>query len=173
MKLYFAGGEVGSHRRLLEDNGHRTIAMSYVGLSRRNKFTKPWIADGQFAPSTEILLDSGAFSLNKDDARVTEQQAIALSINYRVFIQNNPDRFSGITEFDALILGDDWLKGSREDFYDGLPDGTFIPVWHSMSGLDELHRLAGAYGRVGVVQDDLDDEDHEAALGQLAADGVK
>src|SRR5581483_1871345 len=80
MKLYFAGGEVGSHRRLLEDNGHRTIAMSYVGLSRRNKFTKPWIADGQFAPSTEILLDSGAFSLNKDDARVTEQQAIALSI---------------------------------------------------------------------------------------------
>lgn len=173
IKYYFAGGEIPSHRRLLEENGHRTIAMSYAGLSRRTKFTKPWLAADQFAPSTEILLDSGAYSLNREDAKVTEAGAIAMSVNYKVFVSQNVDRLAAVTEFDALILGDDWLKASREDFYDGLPDGKFIPVWHSLSGQDELHRLAARYGRAGIVQDDADDEDDENALVSLAADGIR
>lgn len=146
--------------------------MSYAGLSRRNKFTKPWIAADQFDPATEILLDSGAYSLNKEDSKVTEQQAVALAINYRVFITQNLDRLSGITEFDALILGDEWIEAAREDFYGTLGD-RFIPVWHSMTGTGELRRLAGTYGRAGILQDDTDDEDHEATLQQLAADGVR
>lgn len=172
MKYYFCGGEVDSHRRLLEENGHRTIAMSYVGLSRRNKFTKPWTAAERFAPSTEILLDSGAFSLNKDDSKVTEEQAITLAISYQVFVRQNLDRLAAVTEFDALILGEDWLTGSREDFYDDLGD-KYIPVWHSLAGTSELQRLAGRYGRVGIIQDDTDDEDYEAMLSQLAASGVR
>lgn len=172
MKYYFAGGEVSSHRRLLESNGHRTIAMSYVGLARRSKFTKPWIAADQFGPDTEILLDSGAYSLNREDSKITEEQAVALAINYRVFITRNLDRLAGITEFDALILGDEWIAAAREDFYDSL-GAKFIPVWHSLSGLAELHRLASTYGRVGILQDDTDDEDHEASLQQIAADGVR
>lgn len=172
VKLYFAGGEVGSHRRLLEDNGHRAIAMSYVGLSRRTKFTKPWLAAAQFGPDTEILLDSGAYSLNREDSKVTEEQAVALAISYRVFITQNLDRLAAVTEFDALILGDEWIEAAREDFYSTL-GAKFIPVWHSMTGLDELHRLAAAYGRAGILQDDTDDEDHEGALQQLAADGIR
>lgn len=172
MKLYFAGGEVDSHRRLLEDNGHHTIAMSYVGLSRRVKFRKPWVVADRYHPSTEILLDSGAYSLNKDDSQATEEQAMALAINYMTFVRQNIDRLAGVTEFDALILGDQWISATREDFYADLGD-KFIPIWHSLTGLPELHRLAAEYGRVGILQDDTDDEDHEAALTQLAADGIR
>jgi hypothetical protein len=171
-KYYFAGGEVDSHRRLLEENGHHTIAMSYVGLSRRVKFQKPWTIATRYDPATEVLLDSGAYTLNKEDSKATEEQAIALAINYQVFIRNNLVRLSGVTEFDALILGEDWIEGTREDFYNDLGD-RFIPVWHSLTGLTELQRLAQKYGRAGILQDDTDDEDHEAVLQQLAADGIR
>lgn len=161
-----------SHTRLLEENGHRTIAMSYYGLSRRVKFARPWIAAEKFGPSTEVLLDAGGYTFNRQDSKATEQQAMATAINYMTFVRSNADRFAGITEFDALILGEDWLKGSREDFYDELGD-RFIPVWHSLTGTAELQRLADTYGRVGILQDDTDDEDHEAMLTQLATDGIR
>lgn len=146
--------------------------MSYVGLSRRVKFVKPWLAADRYQAATEVLLDSGAYTLNKEDSKATAEQAVALAISYQVFIRQNLDRLSGVTEFDALLLGEDWIEASREDFYDGLGD-KFIPVWHSLSGLAELRRLAGKYGRIGILQDDTDDEDHEAALQQLAAGGTR
>lgn len=172
MKLFFAGGEVDSHRRLLEENGHRTIAMSYVGLTRRTKFKKPWTVDSRFDPATEVLLDSGAYSFNKENSAATEEQAMTLAINYMGFVRQNLDRLSGVTEFDALILGEKWIEATREDFYCDLGD-RFIPVWHSLSGYAELQRLAGTYGRVGILQDDTDDEDYEGALHSLATDGIR
>lgn len=172
MRYFFCGGEVDSHRHLLEDSGVSTIAMSFAGLSRRVKFQKPWTVEDRFAPSTQVLLDSGAFTLNKENSKATEQEAITLAINYQLFVRQNLERLDGVTEFDALILGDKWIQGAREDFYDDL-GGKFIPVWHSLTGMHELDRLAGKYGRVGILQDDTDDEDYEGTLQQLAADGIR
>lgn len=146
--------------------------MSYAGLSRRVKFKKPWVVEERFAPSTEVLLDSGAYTFNKEDSKATEEQAMALAINYMSFVRQNLDRLSGVTEFDALILGEKWIEATREDFYGDL-GGKFIPVWHSLTGQAELNRLAQKYGRVGILQDAFDDEDYEGALQSLAADGIR
>lgn len=172
MRLFFCGGEVDSYRRLLEDYGHTTIAMSYIGLARRVRFRKPWSAADRFGPDTQILLDSGAYSLNKEGASVTAEEATAHAIDYMAFVTANISRVNLVTEFDALALGEDWMRGTREDFYSGLGD-KFIPVWHSLSGLPELYALADRYGRAGILQDDADDDDYETVLGQLAASGVR
>ena len=101
----------------------------------------------KFRDTTEVLLDSGAYTLNKPDSKIDEAEATELAVRYMAFASQNIDRVSGVIEFDALSLGDDFLRGMREDFYDGLGD-KFIPVWHSLTGLEELHRLAGTYKRV-------------------------
>lgn len=172
MRLYYCGGEVASHVKLLEEQGISTIALSYVGLTRRVKFARPWVIAEKFRDATEILLDSGAYSLNKPDSKIDETEATELAVRYMAFASQNLDRVAGVIEFDALILGDDFLAGMREDFYDGLGD-KFIPVWHSLSGLGELNRLAEKYSRVGILQDALDDEDYDAALRSLAGGGTR
>jgi hypothetical protein len=172
VRYFFAGGEVCSYRRLLEGNGHHTIAMSFVGLSRRTRFRKPWAVSDHFSPDTEVLLDSGAYTFNREGSTATEQEAVAMAVAYMSFVRHNASHLDGVTEFDALILGDAWIRGAREDFYDDLGP-LFIPVWHSLSGVAELEHLAGKYGRVGILQDDADEEDHEAMLQQLAAAGIR
>ena len=153
MRIYYGGAEVPSHRKLLAECGVKTVALSYVGLSRRVKFARPWAIEDHFPQDMQVFLDSGAYSINrKGEDAYTEEQIFDMAQKYMAFVTENIDRVSLVSEFDAISLGPDWVNGMREDFYDDLPDDKFLPIWHSDTGLEELERLVSRYARVGVLQ---------------------
>lgn len=152
MKLFFAGGEVPSHRNLLAAVGAPQVALSYMGLRRRVKFARPWIIAEKFPEDTEIFLDSGAYTVNNGKTAYSQRELQDIADHYRQFVKENIDRVSMVSEFDALALGRAWIEQDREDFYDDLPRDKFMPIWHAEWGLDYLKQLATKYLRVGVPE---------------------
>lgn len=152
MDLYFGGAEISSHRSLLAKEGVEHVSMSYIGLRRTTKFVRPWVIADRFPEEQKVFLDSGAYTVNKapDDERYTQAALKDIASHYMAFVQENVDRLTMVTEFDALPLGREWIEGVREDFWDSIPDDKFLPVWHDEFGLDELDRLAQRYSRVAV-----------------------
>ncbi len=168
LKLYLAGGEVSSHRTLFDLNNVEHVSLSYVGLARRVKFARPWSIADHFPEYQNIFLDSGTHTLNKPDSGVTEDEAYDMAAAYMAFAMENLPRLTMVSEFDAQILGRDWILGMREDFWDEIDStGKFLPIWHSTDGVDELEQLARKYSRVGVLQADLDDRNLTAVLNNL------
>lgn len=166
MRLVYGGGEVPSHRRYLAGAGITDISMSYYGLMRRGvKFVKPWLVAEKFSDDVKVMLDGGAYTMNRKD--VPEETLLQVSTGYESFIQLNRERVEAVIEFDALALGLEWIRQRREDFYDDL-GGLFIPVWHAEWGLEELERLAATYSRVGLAQTALGDRDLVPVLNTLA-----
>lgn len=157
MKLYFGGSEVPSHRKLLTEAGVKYLSLSYYGLRRKVKFARPWLLSEHYTPEQHIFLDSGCYSLNKPDSDVTEEEAAYLATSYMSFAKANIAAVDMISEFDANVLGPEWLSAMREEFYDDLGD-KFLPIWHSETGRDELARLAQRYARVGILQADVSDD---------------
>lgn len=154
MKLYFIGGEMKTWRTLMVEQNVPTIAISYVGLTRRIKHTDNWLLADNFPDFQEIFLDSGAYTLNRDDADFTVEQAKDLAASYMNYVSLNADRATLIAEFDAQILGSELLQQYRDDFYNGLPSEKFMPVWHSETGIEELERLASKYDVIGIRPSD-------------------
>lgn len=166
MKLYYGGAEVPSHRLLLRDNNVTSAYLSYVGLCRRVKKLDAWSIAKKFPPDMNVLLDSGAYTVNKGDDLDSDQLA-EMAAGYVRFVEANAERVDAFTEFDALALGRDWVEGQRRDFYDDYGD-KFMPVWHAEHGLEELERLASRYRRVGILRTSLGDRDIISVLNLLA-----
>jgi len=173
VKLYYGGSEVSSHRKLLIESQIETVSLSYVGLTRRIKFARPWTLAEHYPDFQKIFLDSGAFTLNKAGSTVTAETAEELASGYMAFVLENIARVEMVSEFDAAVLGRDNILACRHDFYSALPPDRFLPIWHGDEGLAELEHLASEYPRVGVAQGDLD-EDLTAFLNELVSKhGVK
>lgn len=152
--LYFGGAEIPGWRTLLGEEGVEHVSLSYMGLRRRVKFSRPWLLADKFPAEQKIFLDSGAYTVNQDTEgeRYSVNELKDIAAHYMAFVQQNIDRVEFVSEFDSLALGLEWIKAMREEFYDDLPEGKFLPVWHSDWGLDELERLCQRYPRVGVMQ---------------------
>ena len=156
MKLYFGGTEVGTHRTLLAAEGVEYVSLSYFGLRRRTKFSRPWVIAEKYPENQHIFLDSGAYTVNKaEDDQFTVAELKAIAAHYMSFVQDNIDRLDMVSEFDAQVLGPAWIEAAREDFWDELPEEKFLPVWHEESGTAELDRLAQKYARVALSQTEL------------------
>jgi hypothetical protein len=182
LNLYFAGSEVSSWRKLLKEQDVSHVALSFVGLQRRVQGTDRWLLSTHYPAGQHIFLDSGAFSLNRqfhpddetDEETTADEDVMDIATAYMAFVLNNIDRVDMVSEFDALVLGADWLAAMREDFYNELPPGKFMPIWHSDTGLEELQRLARRYQRVGILQTSLGERDLTTALNGLVTNyGVK
>lgn len=162
MKLFFGGGESGEWRPFLAQEGVKHVSMSYAGLSKRLKLARPWAIADHFPDDTHVLLDSGAFTFNRQPEEgedpLSEEDAMELAANYMRFVEANIDRVDAVTEFDCQALGRDWLLSMRHDFYDQLPDGKFIPVWHHETGDAGLDELASQYDRVGILRAGVTDQ---------------
>lgn len=168
MHIYMGGAEIPGWRTLLEERGVEHVAMSYMGLRRRQKFTKPWLASEKFPDFQKIFLDSGAYTVNKADADAYSQGALKeIAAHYMSFVQDNIERLEMVSEFDALPLGRDWILAAREDFWDDLGD-KFLPIWHG-GDLGELDDLAQRYKRVGIVQTALGERNLTPTLNSLVA----
>jgi hypothetical protein len=173
VKLFFAGAENSEWRKFLAEEDISNVSMSFVKLCDRVKFARPWTIADHFPDSQHVLLDAGGYSYNKEDSGVTEDQAMEMANKYMAFVADNIDAVELVTEFDANILGNDWLEGMREDFYDDLPDDKFIPVWHADSGQAGLERLASRYEHVGVLKSGVDDRSVPLLNGLVNRYGVK
>jgi hypothetical protein len=161
MRLYFGGAEIPEWARLLADVPD--ISLSFVGLARRN--TSNWHLAEHFPEQQNIFLDSGAYTFNRD-TNASRDDAVAMANRYMEFTANNADRLEMFSEFDAQILGQDYIQALREDFWDNLGD-KFMPIWHADSGMEELERLASTYKHVGILQTDIDGRDIGPVLNNL------
>jgi hypothetical protein len=155
MRLFFAGAENSEWRKFLAEEGVEDVSMSFVKLTDRVKLARPWTIESHF-PGQHVLLDAGGYSYNKKDAEVTEEDAMAMAVRYMAFVTENINDVDLVTEFDANILGHDWLIAMREDFYDDLGD-RFVPIWRTAAGREDLDSLASKYPRVGVLKAGLDE----------------
>ena len=156
MKLFFAGAEVPGWRHALVEQEY--VSLSFVGLTRRVKGVENWRIADHFPAGQKVFLDSGAYTLNKgyaineDEPAYSDDDALTLASRYMAFVAGNIDTLEMVSEFDALQLGQEWIEGVREDFWDDLPADKFLPIWHAQTGHDDLERLASAYPRLGVLQ---------------------
>ena len=170
--MFFAGAEVPSHKKVLTELEAPCVALSYMGLRRRVKFKREWLLKDKFPPAVEILVDSGAYTVNKDVERYTIRELKEIAAAYEEFIVQNIDRMEGFTEFDALPLGGDWIELHRERLRDRLGDEVFkqkcIVIWHPEWGIDVLQRMASEFRRIGIPTTDLSGRNLAPILNKLA-----
>lgn len=170
LRLFLAGAEVPSHRKVLAEVGAPHIALSYVGLTRRIKHPDRWAIEEKFPAQTKIFLDSGAYTVNKADAAYTQGDLRQISEAYQAFVAQNLDRVDMVSEFDALALGRDWISIQRDDFYSDLPPEKFLPIWHPEWGLEYLGQMADWYPRIGVPATSMSGRNLAPFLNSLVQD---
>jgi hypothetical protein len=166
--LFLGGSEIPGWRKMLAEEGVENVSLSYIGLRRRTKFVKPWRISDNYLESQKVFLDSGAYTINKaEEDKYTVGELKEIAAHYMSFVQENIDSLHMVSEFDALVLGREWIEAMREDFWEDLPEDKFLPIWHSEWGIDELDRLAQRYKRVGITQTDLDGRNLTPVLNNL------
>lgn len=173
MRLYFGGGEIGTHRTLLQEAGVKNVSMSYMGLRRRVKFAKPWLIDGHFEDGVSVFLDSGAYTVNHDEDPNLDELA-EIYEHYTDFVMANLDRIDLVSEFDALPLGIDWIEEQRDAFWRTLPREKFMAIWHPAWGIPYLHEMASLYEVIGIPATSLESgRTLRPVLNVLAAQGTR
>lgn len=170
MRLYFAGAEIPSHRKVLTTLETPHVAVSYMGLRRRVKFAKPWIIDEKFSANTGVFLDSGAYTVNKGADMFSQRELMDISEHYQSFVLDNIDRIDMVSEFDAIPLGSAWIQDQRDEFYAKLPPHKFLPIWHPEFGLHTLTEMAKEYPRIGVTTVSLNGRKLAPLLNSLVYD---
>lgn len=176
MRLYLAGAEVPSHRKLLTEFAAPHVALSFLGLRRRVKFARPWLLADKFDDSASIFVDSGAYTLNRDqdESAYSQRELRDLAEAYRDFVLANLDRIDFVSEFDALALGRAWIEDQRYWWTSTIDREKFLAIWHPDWGIDALQEMAGAYKRIGVPQTALGGRNLVPLLNSLVRDhGVK
>jgi len=149
MKLVFLGGEVPSHRILLENAGVKAIGVNYWALKRRGlPKTKDYLLSERFEPDVHVFVDSGYSSALKSNLSAMELEAYYAE--YQDWIALNEERIAGATEFSHPHLDPDWLLEQRETFWEYTSPGIFWPVWEPSQGPSELVNLAKNYENVAV-----------------------
>lgn len=156
MRLFFAGSEIPSHRKVLRELNVSDVALSFVGLARKIKRLDKWRLEDKFPHEVNILLDSGAYSINKTDTKFSDDDVHRISSEYQRYIEDNLHRVDGVTDLDVLRFGREWVEAQREQFYNHLPADRFVPVWHASWGVEYLEEMADKYPRVGITTTEID-----------------
>jgi hypothetical protein len=143
-----------------------------MGLRRRIKHPDNWHLADKFPEGMSLLLDSGAYTVNKAPMDYTQRDLKEISDDYQRFVTDNLDRVDVVTEFDALALGREWIEGQREEFYDHLDADKFAPIWHPDWGIPYLQELAAKYVHIGIPTTDLSGRNLTPVLNTIAASGV-
>lgn len=173
MRLFFGGAEIGTHRAILQEIGVKNVAMSYMGLRRRVKFSKPWNVAEKFDPWVSVFLDSGAYTINADPEEQDPDELIGIYEHYRQFVNENLDRLEMVSEFDALPLGVEWIEEQREDFWKQIPREKFMAIWHPVWGISYLQEMASQYEIIGIPATSLEGRNLRPVLNALAVKGTR
>jgi hypothetical protein len=152
MDHYFAGAEQQMWRTRLADLGVEHVSLSWIGLRRRGRRQLATPLADMFPDSQKIYLDSGAYTLNREDSEVDEDEAAELARDYYGYVRANINRIEFAAEFDAMVLGDLGIRTLRE--WADLPLEKMMPIWHSEYGTAKLRAMATLYPRLGILQED-------------------
>ncbi|MDJ0463198.1 hypothetical protein [Streptomyces sp. H27-C3] len=154
MHLYQAGTEFPVYRRLLTAEGSLDQSLSYWGLRKRNKFTKPYLIADHYDPQAHVLLDSGTYALNNNPAAAPDEDELNEIADhyYDEIVAPNLERLDYFVEFDAIRLNPDhqmkrlpWLEEHR---------AKAVIVWHP--GQD-LIAICENWPNVAIPKDAIDD----------------
>lgn len=173
MRLYFGGGEIGSHRAILQGLNVQHIALSYMGLRRRTKFSRPWLIEDKFDQGVSVFLDSGAYTINSDSEDHDLDELNEIFEHYKKFVTENIDHLEMVSEFDALPLGQEWIEYQRDAFWRTIPREKFMVVWHPVWGIPYLHELSHQYEIIGIPATSLEGRNLRPILNALAAKGTR
>lgn len=168
--MYFAGAEIGTHRSLFSDNGVLNVALSYVGLRRRVKFSRPWRVRDKFESHVNVFLDSGAYTVNLDE-KTDPSEVEDVYEHYKQFVLENLDDVHMVSEFDALPLGLEWIERERNEFWSTIPREKAMVVWHPEWGTGKLLEMAEQFELIGIPQTSIDGRDLVPILNGLSAKG--
>lgn len=164
MDLYLAGAEIPAYRKLLANEDHHHVAISYMGLRRRTKFTRgAWLFEEKFGDDAKILLDSGAYTLNNKpvDMDIDELAKIAEHY-YEHVVAPNLHRVDYYVEFNANTLGVTFLDTMREDSTKTAHKAVVVWDLHR----DDLDELCSTWQNIGVTKEALADQHTIARLTQ-------
>ena len=150
MRIFYGGTEAPTMRKRAANAGVTRFAVSFYGLKERLPVSGEFPFAERFPENAEILLDSGAFSLNrKMDEIDGEYWSKYLDAYIKIVGESHQDlRF--ITELDFAALSVDDLWALREDVWAHVPVEKFLPVWHPKHGFDELMSLSESYPQVAL-----------------------
>jgi hypothetical protein len=163
---YYGGSEIPSHRKLLAEQNISHVALSYMGLRRRIKFARPWSIAEHYGADQSVLLDSGCHTLNREGVTMSKEEIQEIADHYLEFVEENIDRVSCYTEFDALLMGGAWIADRRQCLH---PEKGIV-VWHEQDGVDALKKLAHVHQYIAVGQATCNDRDILPTLRGLAKD---
>ncbi|GHB52860.1 hypothetical protein GCM10010331_45630 [Streptomyces xanthochromogenes] len=154
MHLYQAGTEFPVYRRLLTAEGSLTQSLSYWGLRKRNKFTKPFLVADHYDPDVRVLLDSGAYTLNNNPAASPDDDELKDIADhyYDEVVEPSIERLDHFVEFDANRL-DPTHQMQRLPWLEERRDKAVI-VWHP--GQD-LIATCKAWPNVAIPKDAIDE----------------
>ncbi len=173
MRFYFSGTEIPTYRNMLLAEGVKDVSLSYFGLRRRTKFSRPWKLEEKFDASQRIFVDSGCYTVNNSkEQKYSNGELEEIRDHYYRWVHSNIARVEFYTEFDAHQLG----NHSREELRDGLRDvffDKFVPLWAAEDGVQALYDLSEQFGRVGVLQTSIGGRDLVPTLNSLASGGVQ
>jgi hypothetical protein len=146
MKLYFAGAEVPTWRKLLAQENVAHVAVNYLHLLPRLP-KKRWLLEDHFPESQSIFLLSGASSTERK--RWSQAQHEDFLDAYVTFVRDNLDRLTYFTEYDPLAVGLDWVRQQRQ-VWTGVADEKFVPVWYEEWGAPLLREMVETHPNLGV-----------------------
>jgi hypothetical protein len=146
LELYFAGAEVPTWRKLLAQSQVPHVAVNYLHLQPR--ITKqPWLLSEHFPEDQKIFLLSGASATEKKKWSLPQHEEFLSA--YLGFVQDNLERLSFFTEYDAVALGLDWVLRQRQ-VWEGIADEKFVPVWREEWGAPLLRQMVEKHPNLGV-----------------------
>jgi hypothetical protein len=146
MKLYFAGAEVPTWRKLLVAEKVPHVAINYLHLKPRLP-KKKWLLADHFPETQKLFLLSGASSTERK--RWSQAQHEDFLGDYVGFVRGNLDRLTYFTEYDPMALGLDWVLAQRE-IWAGVADDKFVPIWHEEWGAPLLRSMVETHPNLGV-----------------------
>jgi hypothetical protein len=148
----------------------KDVSLNFMGMRQRVK--NLWQLDKKFDSTLNIFVDSGCQTLNNaKEGKYSNDDVRALGNQYYQWVSSNIDRIEYFSEFDSYQLGAGYIESNRDSWRDQLFDKV-LPIWHGDTGLDSLHELGERFGRVGVLQTDLNGRDLVPLLNRMANSGI-
>lgn len=149
MKLIYLGAEIPSNKTLLLNSGVTEIGVAFDGLSKRvRKETENLLAN--FPDDQELRIHALPGLAPDKQHELSEDELRAFAQEYELFLSSNIERLASWVEFDCTVLGPDWIRSRRKEFYSEFDDQLFRPIWHFDYGVRELEALSDEYPHVAI-----------------------
>ena len=169
MRIYLAGAENPTWRKLLVDAGAKHATMSLTSLRRRLPRNKPYDLAERFPDSVGVGLEPGDLLRRELDDDDLDGWLKA----YARVVTDNANRLDYVVEIDAWR---DYTRreDARERLNDILPKETpLYVVWRPQDGLNRLEELAIGWMAVALPPAALEEHTIQRVVRGLATAGVQ